>query len=144
MGPSSFVQSHRPSRSTSHSVSYSDDSLYPSLVSILSSSHSFKPLSPSPSSSPTHQLNPSSPSYILPGCQHLVLECLHLPRGLCMARGRYVLSPTLPPFTFHPLPAPPLLLFLLLTSPYPPPIPPPYNLQLPLSYVLSALQFISL
>lgn len=34
MGPSSFVQSHRPSRSISHSVSYSDDSHYPLLVSM--------------------------------------------------------------------------------------------------------------
>src|SRR5258706_10744545 len=102
MRPSTFVQSHRPSRSTSHSVSvsvsvsYSDDSLYPSLVSFsfLSSLHARN-------SSTSY----NSPSYILPGCQHLVLECLHPPppKGLCMAPGRYVLLPTLHSSPLHPL-----------------------------------------
>lgn len=92
MGPSSFVQSHRPSRSTSHSVSYSDGPLYPSLVSIpsLLTSKAFLQLTPI--------LPTSSPSYILLGCHPLVLECLHLPKSLYMARGRYVS----PPFLHHP------------------------------------------
>lgn len=53
---------------------------------------------PKPSPQLTHILHTSSPSYILPGCHPLVLECLHLPKSLYMARGRYVSSP----FTLHP------------------------------------------
>lgn len=49
-----------------------------------------------------HIIHPCSPSYILPGCQHLVLECLHPPKGLCMAPGRYVFDTDPSPFTFPP------------------------------------------
>ena len=140
MGPSSFVQSHRPSRSTSHSVSYSDDSLYPSLVSILSSSHSFKPLSPSPSSSPTHQLNPLCPSFQSQlhtsrlstsrlGMSTPTKRSLHgaWPVRLITHSSTLHLSP----FACSP-PAPVPIAHLPLSTPHPPP------LQSPIAIVLCA------
>ena len=62
----------------------------------LSVFHPYSPPKP-PSNSPP-VLPASSPSYILLGCHPLVLECLHLPKSLYMARGRYVP----PPFLHHP------------------------------------------